>query len=76
MINKRNRNVQFSAKKITILLLVVSFSYVILNLPYLITWMFFYKNVVYIGVDKKEEDYLFGYLQIAEVFIFLFLKFF
>ena len=73
-INKENKNAKFSTKKITILLLIVSFSYVILNLPYLITWMFFYKNVVYIDANKNEEDYLFGYLQIAEVFLILYEK--
>ena len=36
--------------------------------------MFFYKNVVYIDANKNEEDYLFGYLQIAEVFLILYEK--
>jgi hypothetical protein len=75
-INKENRNAKFSTKKITILLLIVSFSYVILNLPYLITWMFFYKNVVFVDANKNDEDYLFGYLQIAEVFLILYLLFY
>jgi hypothetical protein len=55
--------------KITRMLLFMSFSYAILNLPYLIAWsFFFYRLAVQRSADKVVRYYLFAAIQFSEIF--------
>ena len=63
---------QISSQRVTRILVIMSLSYTILNLPYFITWSIFYYSTV---IEKQnsliERKYLFGYINIAEVFYVL-----
>lgn len=60
-----------SAKKWTKMLLFISFSYILLNLPYLISWMLFYYHIAFKNIDLVLKNYLFASLQISEIFYVL-----
>jgi hypothetical protein len=60
-----------SAKKVTKVLLFISFSFVVLNLPYLITWLGFYYGIAFKNLDQIKKNYLFAALQISEIFYIL-----
>jgi hypothetical protein len=58
--------------KITRMLLFMSFSYAILNLPYFISWsLFFYKMAIQRSSDKIIRYYLFAGIQFSEIFYVL-----
>jgi hypothetical protein len=62
-------NQQYQTKKITKTLLLVSFSYSILNLPYLIIWGLFFTEMIKNDYEMTEfKNLLFSILQIAELF--------
>ena len=67
---KKNRelNRKISAKKITKNLLLVSFSFVILNFPYLIAWVSFYYECFIEPTEIIHQNYLFSALQLTEIF--------
>lgn len=59
------------SNKITRMLVLMSFSYAILNLPYFIAWcVFFYRNVNK-SINKVDTYYYHSYLQICEIFYIL-----
>ncbi len=53
------------------MLLIISFSFALLNLPYLIAWMWFYINQAFYEENISEKENLFAYLQICEIFYIL-----
>lgn len=62
-----------NSNKITTMLVLVSMSYAILNLPYLVTWFLFFNEF---AVHENENDsviqnYLFAAVQISEIFYIL-----
>ena len=70
-INK-NTSKANSSKKITIILVLISFSYVFWNLPYLITWCLFYKNEFFDWNNKLASfNNLHSILKIVEIFYLL-----
>jgi hypothetical protein len=63
-----------NTKVITKLLLLISFSYALLNLPYLVTWCLFYKEITHETKNSHEiliQNYLFVAVQICEIFYVL-----
>lgn len=50
-----------SKQKITRILILLSFSFIVSNLPYLVAWLFFY-------FSNPADSFWFGILQISEVF--------
>ena len=60
-----------SSKKILKTLIRVSFSYAILDLPYLTCWLVFFYCKNFKHVDMVVDDYLFCALKIAEIFYVL-----
>lgn len=73
-LNKRNK---FSkpnhghSTKITRMLIFVSLSYAILNLPYFITWCFFFYGMAFREITQVNRNYLFASIQISELFYIL-----
>jgi hypothetical protein len=69
----QNLNSLNNSSKITTILIFISFSYVLCNLPYLITWScFFYEFVNNESIENEiNKNYLFSVVQIAEVFYVL-----
>ncbi len=60
-----------SSKKITIQLVIISFSYVLLNLPYSFTWFMMFVKQATKNFDKITQNHLFLSLQICEIFFLL-----
>lgn len=71
LLNKQTRNSTNYSKKITLILLLISFSLVILNLPYLISWFVYFCNVAFGSLESNQEHFLFACLQISEIFYVL-----
>jgi len=58
-----------SAKRLTVMLLMMSFSFVILNFPYLVTWLVFFGTFALNGfADPNVRNEMFAALQISEIF--------
>lgn len=67
-IEDKSRNVNTVAK----ILLWISFSYAVLNLPYFVTWsLFFYEVAFQKMTDMVRKDNLFAAVQISELFFIL-----
>lgn len=66
-IEDKSRNVNKMAK----ILLWISFSFAILNLPYFITWCLFFYEVAFHGANTERKNYLFSSVQISEIFLIL-----
>jgi len=66
--NKHIQKKEKSSRKTSIKLSFLSFSYLILYLPYLICWLIFYYKVAFDPNDFTWEIKLFSWLQIAEIF--------
>jgi hypothetical protein len=65
-------NTKNDSLKITRMLLFMSFSYAILNLPYFVSWsMFFYKMAILKSTDKVIRYYLFAGIPFSEIFYVL-----
>lgn len=72
VINKNKKSNSSNAyKKMTIMLLVISFSFVALNLPYLIEWCIFFYKAAFHQLDTVSRHYLIAALQISEIFYIL-----
>ena len=68
LLQKKNKNKQNASMKITVMLLVISFSFVALNIPYLFGWLIFFFKDAFNILDVTARSYLFAALQIAEIF--------
>lgn len=55
-----------NSKKITRMLMFISFSYAIFNLPYLIVWLIYYYKLTMNTIDPVLKNYLFSLTRIAE----------
>ena len=66
-INKIKKN----SKQMSRTLRLISFSYAFLNLPYLIAWMLFFYHIAFNNENINLQNYLFGALQIFEIFYVL-----
>jgi hypothetical protein len=55
-----------SSKNLTLTLLFISFSFIILNLPYFFGWLMFFYQVVFNKLESVDKNYLFAFLQISE----------
>jgi hypothetical protein len=70
--NNRRAAPSNDSNKITRMLLLMSFSYAVLNLPYFISWcIFFYKLGIRHERDVITKNYLFAAIQFSEVFYVL-----
>ena len=69
MINKKNR--QSNSSKILKTLTIISFSYVILNMPYLLTWMVYFYQTALSRPDIVTQNYLLVLLEFCEMFYIL-----
>ncbi len=56
------------SKKITISLMSISFSYVILNIPYLISCFFYFYEIAFQKMDASSKNYLFSAFKLSEIF--------
>ncbi len=68
--NVCSKNVEDS-KKLTKTLILISFSYAILNLPYLVSWCFFFYQSELNDADASKKNYLFSAVQISKVLFIL-----
>lgn len=59
------------SKRLTKRLILISFSYAFLNLPYLITWSVFFSIQTFRVVDSPTKVHWFSAVQIAEIFYIL-----
>ena len=70
----KSRKINNESNKVTKMLIIMSLSYAILNLPYFITWCMFYYSKA-IKKEKEEKfiyySYLFGFINLAEIFYVL-----
>ena len=55
------------SKKITKTLVIISFSYALLNMPYLIIWAVYFYEIAFLQADLPVKNYLFSALQICEI---------
>jgi len=60
-----------SSKKLTKMLLFLSFSYAFLNTPYMISWLIFYYYTAFEQANESLRNNLFAYVQICEIFYVL-----
>lgn len=60
-----------SSKKLTLMLLVISFSFVFLNLPYLLTWTLCFYEATFQVIETHHKSFLFAALQVSEIFYVL-----
>lgn len=56
------------SRKTTINLLLISFIFVILNFPFLVTWFLLYYQVAFVGSNLEAKDSLLAASQICEIF--------
>ena len=70
LINKIT-NKSNNTKKVNEILVFISFSYVLFNLPYLITWCIFYYGNYYINTNPIEINHIYTVLKISEIFYLL-----
>ena len=71
MINRKSINFEKSTPKLTCILMAISFSFVFLNLPYLILWTIYFYQIGFYQIDTASKNYLFALLHIAEIFYFI-----
>jgi hypothetical protein len=71
LIKKNKKRTQNNSRKITLLLIFISFSYIFLNLPYLISWLVYSYDEAFNHLDLNTQNYLFTLLQVSEVFYVL-----
>lgn len=57
-----------NSKRLKNILILISFSYAILNFPYLITWSVFFFEITFNKLTTSSENYLFGAVQLSEIF--------
>lgn len=60
-----------TSNKIAKTLLIVSFSFAILNLPYFVCWLLYYLHSFNLTNNQENGDYLFASVKITEVFFVL-----
>lgn len=56
----------YSSKRVTKVLLFISFSYAFFNIPYAISWVIFFVNFKFYQVDPKITDFIFSFVQLSE----------
>ncbi len=67
--SSKPKNSAYAAKKLKRVLILLSCSYVLFNLPYLIIWLIYFNHISFSGkLDAKSGTYIFSALQIAELF--------
>lgn len=71
IINRNKKKSQNNSKKITILLIFISFSFIFLNFPYLTAWLFYSYDEAFNKLDMNLQNNLFTALQISEIFYVL-----
>ncbi len=67
LINKKKLNVN-NTKMLAKNLIIISFTYACCNLPFLISWIFYYYDTEY---NKNSSDYLYSIVKICEIFYLL-----
>ena len=67
----RSITASHDSNKITNMLIVMSLSYAILNLPYFISWSIFFYKIAFGQLDLITRNYLFATLNICEIFYIL-----
>lgn len=61
-----------SSKHIAKVLSLISMSFVVLNMPYLITWSLFYYNIIYQKIENEStHNYLYAAVKVSEIFYIL-----
>lgn len=60
-----------SNHKITRMLLLMSFSYAVLNLPYFISWCMFFYHIGFQSASNTLKYYLFSAINLSEIFYVL-----
>jgi len=69
--NKNAKNKSQNINKMSKILLLISFTYALLNLPYFIMWCLFFKEVAFNQNSLIEKNNLFAGVQITEIFFIL-----
>jgi hypothetical protein len=59
------------SRKITKMMIFISLSYAILNLPYFITWCLFFYGMAFKKITSISKNYMFATIQISEIFYIL-----
>ncbi len=67
MITNKGNKKKGSSKKLTLMLLIISFSFVVLNFPYLFEWIIFFYKTSTLQMDAIERNSLIMALQISEI---------
>jgi len=67
-INRNKNNLLKATTKLTVMLLVISFSFISLNAPYLTGWLIFFYKQAFHQLDNLTRNYLVSFLQISEIF--------
>lgn len=66
--NQISQKLDETSKKVKKILIFISVSYALFNLPYLIVWLVYFYRISFTDVSDALENYLFASLQIAEIF--------
>lgn len=70
-INQALNRISFKTKSSTKNLFLISILFVVLNLPYLVTWCVYYYEITFNDFDEIHTDYIFASLKICEIFYML-----
>jgi len=68
---KRVTNKANSTERLTKLLVLISFSYAFLNLPYFLTWSMYYLEINFNKDDVIIHNYLYLAVELTEIFYIL-----
>ena len=68
---KRVTNKANKAERLTKLLVLISFSYAFLNLPYFLTWSMYYIEINFNKEDAVTHNYLYSAVELTEIFYIL-----
>ncbi len=62
------RTKETSSTSLTTMSLIISFSFVITNMPYFIGWTVFFYKIAFENMNSTSQNYLFSILQLTEIF--------
>lgn len=71
ILNRKTKNALNYSKKVTVLLLLISYSFVILHLPFVLTWSFYYIEITFQQNSITTQYYVLVLLQFSEIFFVL-----
>ena len=66
-INNIRQSTEQASRKLRKLLIMISITYAMFNLPYMVVWLFYFHSVYFEDLNENAENYLMAFLQLTEI---------